>query len=54
MVYEYGMGTAIRAHQVPADDFDVSEALRQTRDEEVQAIAEEAYRGRPAPARGPP
>ena len=45
MVYEYGMGTSIRSHQVPADDFTVSEALRQTRDEEVQAIAEEAYRG---------
>jgi cell division protease FtsH len=45
MVYEYGMGTSIRAHQVPADDWNVSEALRQTRDEEVQAIAEEAYRG---------
>jgi cell division protease FtsH len=45
MVYEYGMGTSIRAHQVPADDFNVSEAMRRTRDEEVQAIAEEAYRG---------
>src|SRR6266508_4623090 len=45
MVFEYGMGTAIRAHQVPADDYTVSEALRQTRDEEVQAISEEAYRG---------
>ena len=45
MVYEYGMGTTIRSHQVPADDYTVSEALRQTRDEEVQAIAEEAYRG---------
>jgi cell division protease FtsH len=45
MVYEYAMGTTIRSHQVPADDFNVSEALRQTRDEEVQAIAEEAYRG---------
>jgi cell division protease FtsH len=45
MVYEYGMGTQIRAHQVPGDDYGVSEALRQTRDEEVQAIAEEAYRG---------
>ena len=45
MVYEYGMGTSIRSHQVPADDFGVSEALRRTRDEEVQAIAEEAYRG---------
>jgi cell division protease FtsH len=45
MVYEYGMGTSIRSHQVPADDFNVSEFLRQTRDEEVQAIAEEAYRG---------
>ena len=45
MVYEYGMGTSIRSHQVPADDFNVSEALRQTRDEEVTAIAEEAYRG---------
>jgi cell division protease FtsH len=44
MVYEYGMGTQIRAHQVPGDDYTVSEALRQTRDEEVQAIAEEAYR----------
>jgi cell division protease FtsH len=45
MVYEYAMGTSIRAHQVPADDFNVSEAMRRTRDEEVQAIAEEAYRG---------
>jgi len=45
MVYEYGMGTAIRSHQVPADDYNVSEALRRTRDEEVQAVAEEAYRG---------
>ena len=45
MVYEYAMGTHIRSHQVPGDDYGVSEALRQTRDEEVQAIAEEAYRG---------
>ena len=45
MVYEYAMGTSIRSHQVPADDFNVSEALRRTRDEEVQAISEEAYRG---------
>ena len=45
MVYEYGMGTSIRSHQVPADDYNVSEALRRTRDEEVQAISEEAYRG---------
>jgi cell division protease FtsH len=45
MVHEYGMGTTIRSHQVPADDYTVSEYLRQTRDEEVQAIAEEAYRG---------
>ncbi len=45
MVYEYAMGTTIRAHQLPADDFTTSEALRQTRDEEVQSIAEEAYRG---------
>jgi cell division protease FtsH len=45
MVYEYAMGTQIRAHQVPGDDYGVSEALRTTRDEEVQAIAEEAYRG---------
>jgi cell division protease FtsH len=45
MVYEYAMGTQIRAHQVPGDDYGVSEALRATRDEEVQAIAEEAYRG---------
>ena len=45
MVYEYAMGTHIRSHQVPEDDYGVSEALRQTRDEEVQAIAEEAYRG---------
>src|SRR5207247_1735181 len=35
----------IRSHQVPADDYNVSEALRRTRDEEVQAISEEAYRG---------
>jgi cell division protease FtsH len=45
MVHEYGMGTTIRAHQVPRDDYTVSEALRQVRDEEVQALAEEAYRG---------
>jgi cell division protease FtsH len=45
MVYEYGMGTVIRSHQVPPDDITVSESLRQTRDEEVQEIAEEAYRG---------
>ena len=45
MVHEYGMGTSIRSHQVPADDLAASEALRQTRDEEVTAIAEEAYRG---------
>ncbi len=45
MVHEYGMGTTIRSHQVPGDDFMLSEALRQTRDEEIQAIAEEAYRG---------
>ena len=45
MVHEYGMGTQIRSHQVPADDHTVSESLRQTRDEEVEAIAEEAYRG---------
>jgi cell division protease FtsH len=45
MVYEYGMGTSIRAHQVPANDWNVSEMMRQRRDEEVQEIAEEAYRG---------
>ena len=45
MIHEYAMGTTIRSHQVPADDCTVSEALRQTRDEEVQAVAEEAYRG---------
>ena len=45
MVYEYGMGTSIRSHQVPANDWNVSEKMRQRRDEEVAAIAEEAYRG---------
>jgi cell division protease FtsH len=45
MVFEYGMGTQIRSHQVPGDDYAVSERLRQTRDEEVTEIAEEAYRG---------
>ena len=45
MIHEYGMGTAIRSHQVPGDDFSVSEALRQIRDEEVQAVTDEAYRG---------
>jgi len=45
MVYEYGMGARIRAHQAPADDLNVSEAMRAVRDEEVEAIAEEAYRG---------
>jgi cell division protease FtsH len=45
MVYDYGMGTTIRAHQLPGDDFTLSESLRKTRDDEVHAIAEEAYRG---------
>jgi len=45
MVYEYGMGTTIRSHQVPAKDWDISEMMRQRRDEEVTEIAEEAYRG---------
>ena len=45
MVYEYAMGTQIRSHQLPADDYSSSEATRRTRDEEVSAIAEEAYRG---------
>jgi cell division protease FtsH len=45
MVYEYAMGTQIRSHQLPADDRNSSEAMRRTRDEEVSAIAEEAYRG---------
>jgi cell division protease FtsH len=45
MVYEYGMGTMIRAHQLPGDDFTTSEAMRKIRDDEVQAVAEEAYRG---------
>jgi cell division protease FtsH len=45
MVYEYAMGTQIRSHQLPADDYSSSEAMRRTRDEEVQAISEEAYRG---------
>jgi cell division protease FtsH len=45
MVFDYGMGTTIRSHQVPGEDFTISEALRRTRDEEVQAIAEQAYRG---------
>jgi cell division protease FtsH len=45
MVNEYGMGSTIRAHQVPADDFTVSESMRQLRDEEVREIAEDSYRG---------
>ncbi|MGI8727846.1 MAG: ATP-dependent zinc metalloprotease FtsH, partial [Solirubrobacterales bacterium] len=45
MVDSYGMGTSIRSHQVPAEDFYISEMLRRRRDEEVQEIAEEAYRG---------
>jgi cell division protease FtsH len=45
MVYEYAMGTQIHAHQLAEDDAGASDATRQTRDEEVQAIAEEAYRG---------
>jgi len=44
MVHQFGMGTSIRAMQVPADDFTTSEALRRLRDEEVQEIADEAYR----------
>jgi cell division protease FtsH len=45
MVHEYAMGTGIRAHQVSGDDFGASEHLRRLRDEEVQEIADEAYRG---------
>jgi len=45
MVYDYGMGTSIRSHQVPADDWNISEKMRQRRDEEVTEVAEEAYRG---------
>jgi cell division protease FtsH len=45
MVQDYAMGTSIRSHQVPGDDFTISESWRQTRDEEIEAIAEEAYRG---------
>ncbi len=45
MVYEYGMGTSIRSHQIPVNDYTVSEALRRTRDEEVTALSEESYRG---------
>ena len=45
MVHDYAMGTEIRAHQIPTDDYTVSESFRQLRDQEVQAIAEEAYRG---------
>src|SRR3954453_17719443 len=45
IVYDYGMGPPIPSHQVPADDYNMSEALRQTRDEEVSEISEEAYRG---------
>jgi cell division protease FtsH len=45
MVYEYAMGSTIRSHQVPADDYTVSEATRQLRDEEVREIAEDSYRG---------
>ncbi len=29
MVYDYGMGTTIRAHQLPGDDFTLSESLAQ-------------------------
>jgi cell division protease FtsH len=45
MVYDYGMGTSIRSHQLPANDWNISEMMRQRRDEEVSEIAEEAYRG---------
>src|SRR5688572_4670019 len=45
MVNDYAMGTHIRSHQVPADDFMISESLRAIRDEEIQSISEEAYRG---------
>ncbi len=44
MVYDYGMGTRIRSHAVPGDDWNVSERMRQIRDEEVTEVAEEAYR----------
>ncbi|UJA18879.1 ATP-dependent zinc metalloprotease FtsH [Thermoleophilia bacterium SCSIO 60948] len=44
MVVDYAMGTQIRAHGVSRDDLGISEALRRTRDEEIQAVAEEAFR----------
>ncbi|MGI8632135.1 MAG: AAA family ATPase [Solirubrobacterales bacterium] len=44
MVYEYAMGTTIRSLQVPGNDFGVSEQLKRIRDEEVQQLADEAYR----------
>jgi cell division protease FtsH len=45
MVYEYGMGSSIHARQALADDHSVSDAFRRRRDEEVEALADEAYRG---------
>jgi cell division protease FtsH len=45
MVNEYGMGSTIRSHQVPADDFTISESLRELRDDEVREITENAHRG---------
>ena len=55
MVYEYAMGTSIRSHQVPARRLRTSpRRCARRRDEEVQAIAEEAYRGAHRAARRPP
>ena len=54
MVHEYGMGTSIRAHQVPGDDFTISESLRQTRDEEVAGDRRGGLPRRHRAARRPP
>src|SRR4029078_8560210 len=41
MVYEYGMGTSIRSHQVPANDWNVSEMMRRRREEEARQVSED-------------
>jgi cell division protease FtsH len=44
MVHEYAMGSSINSRQVSAEGGAVSDATRQMRDEEQQALADEAYR----------
>ena len=44
MIADYGMGTELMSRRLPADDYSVSDATRQTLDEEQQHLTDLAYR----------